>query len=124
MKAISIFLILALIYAIYSDYACTDYTPSWSDIDGAHLPAYSLDFFRSTSFDSEEYYTCCFIKWRDTNNSHHRYNCLPVNHTMMADIDRLVDYIKGINAVDKLKSLDCASSYLYGSLLLILALLF
>ena len=124
MKAISIFLILALIYAIYSDYACTDYTPSWSDIDGQHLPAYSLDFCRSTSFDSEKYYTCCFIKWRDTNNSHHRYNCLPVNHTMMADIDRLVDYIKGRNAVDKLKSLDCASSYLYGSLLLILALLF
>ena len=123
MKAISIFLILALIYAIYSDYACTDYTPSWSDIDGEHLPAYSLDFCRSTSFDSE-YYTCCFIKWRDTNNSHHRYNCLPVNHTMMADIDRLVDYIKGRNEVDKLKSLDCASSYLYGSLLLILALLF
>ena len=42
----------------------------------------------------------------------------------MADIDPLVDYIKGRNAVDKLKSLDCASSYLYGSLLLILALLF
>ena len=123
MKAISIFLILALIYAIYSDYACTDYTPSWSDIDGEHLPAYSLDFCRSTSFDSE-YYTCCFIKWRDTNDSHHRYNCLPVNHTMMANIDPLVDYIKGRNEVDKLKSLDCASSYLYGSLLLILALLF
>ena len=123
MKAISIFLILALIYAIYSDYACADFTPEWSDIDGQHLPAYSLDFCRSTSFDSE-YYTCCFIKWRDTNNSHHRYNCLPVNHTMMADIDRLVDYIKGRNEVDKLKSLDCASSYLYGSLLLILALLF
>ena len=124
MKAISIFLILALIYAIYSDNACTDFTPEWSDIDGEHLPAYSLDFCRSTSFDSEKYYTCCFIKWRDTNNSHHRYNCYPVNHTEMADIDLATKYIESFQQIKDLKSLDCSSSYLYGSLLLILALLF
>ena len=124
MKAITAFLLIALIYVCNSQATCADYAPYWSDRKGdTSYNAYSLDFCRSTSFDSE-YYTCCFIKWRDTNNSHHRYNCLPVNHTMMADIDRLVDHIKGINAVDKLKSLDCASSYLYGSLLLILALLF
>ena len=123
MKAISIFLILALIYAIYSDNACTDFTPEWSDIDGEHLPTYSLDFCRSLFIRTDKFYTCCFMKWRDQNDNH-RYNCYPVNHTMMADIDPLVDYIKGRNAVDKLKSLDCASSYLYGSLLLILALLF
>ena len=125
MKAITAFLLIALIYVCNSQATCADYAPYWSDRKGDRSDnAYSLDFCRSTSFDSEKYYTCCFIKWRDTNNSHHRYNCLPVNHTMMADIDPLVDYIKGRNAVDKLKSLDCASSYLYGSLLLILALLF
>ena len=123
MKAISIFLILALIYAIYSDNACTDFTPEWSDIDGEHLPAYSLDFCRSTAFESNDYYTCCFLKWRDHNDTH-RYNCYPVNHTEMADIDLATKYIESFQQIKDLKSLDCSSSYLYGSLLLILALLF
>ena len=39
MKAISIFLILALIYANYSAYACTDSTPEWSGIGSTHLTA-------------------------------------------------------------------------------------
>ena len=63
------------------------------------------------------------MKWRDQNDAH-RYNCYPVNHTEMADIDIVVKRIEALDIVGDLDSLDCSSSYLYGSLLLILALLF
>ena len=130
MKAINAFLLIALIYAIGSaDFNCLNYVPKFtgsyvagrSDDDN---PAFSLDFCQSTYFDSEKYYSCCFLKWTDTNDTQ-RYNCFPVNHTEMADIDIIVDYLDGLdNIIDEVDSLDCSSSYLYGSLLLILALLF
>ena len=130
MKAINTFLLIALIYAIGSaDFNCLNYVPKFtgsyvagrSDDDN---PAFSLDFCQSTYFDSEKYYSCCFLKWTDTNDTQ-RYNCFPVNHTEMADIDIIVDYLDGLdNIIDEVDSLDCSSSYLYGSLLLILALLF
>ena len=130
MKAINTFLLIALIYAIGSaDFNCLNYVPKFtgsyvagrSDDDN---PAFSLDFCQSTYFDSEKYYSCCFLKWTDTNDTQ-RYNCFPVNHTEMADIDIIVDYLDGLdNIIDEVDSLDCSSSYLYGSLLLIFALLF
>ena len=130
MKAINAFLLIALIYAIGSaDFNCLNYVPKFtgsyvagrSDDDN---PAFSLDFCQSTYFDSEKYYSCCFLKWTDTNDTQ-RYNCFPVNHTEMADIDIIVDYLDGLdNIIDEVDSLDCSSSYLYGSLLLIFALLF
>ena len=129
MKAINTFLLIALIYAIGSaDFNCLDYVPNFK---GSYVakrskgdkPAFSLDFCQSTYFDSD-YYSCCFLKWTDTNDTQ-RYNCFPVNHTEMADIDIIVDYLDGLdNIIDEVDSLDCSSSYLYGSLLLILALLF
>ena len=131
MKAINVFLLIALIYAIGSaDFNCLNYVPKFtgsyvagrSDDDN---PAFSLDFCQSTYFDSEKYYSCCFLKWTDTNDTQ-RYNCFPVNHTEMADIDIIVDYLDGLEnaGIDEVDSLDCSSSYLYGSLLLIFALLF
>ena len=130
MKAINTFLLIALIYAIGSaDFNCLNYVPKFtgsyvagrSDDDN---PAFSLDFCQSTYFDSKDYYSCCFLKWTDTNDTQ-RYNCFPVNHTEMADIDIIVDYLDGLdNIIDEVDSLDCSSSYLYGSLLLIFALLF
>ena len=130
MKAINTFLLIALIYAIGSaDFNCLNYVPKFtgsyvagrSDDD---TPAFSLDFCQSTYFDSEKYYSCCFLKWTDTNDTQ-RYNCFPVNHTEMADIDIIVDYLDGLdNIIDEVDSLDFSSSYLYGSLLLIFALLF
>ena len=130
MKAINAFLLIALIYAIGSaDFNCLNYVPKFtgsyvagrSDDDN---PAFSLDFCQSTYFDSKDYYSCCFLKWTDTNDTQ-RYNCFPVNHTEMADIDIIVDYLDGLdNIIDEVDSLDCSSSYLYGSLLLIFALLF
>ena len=124
MKAITVFSLIVLISIIISqDYKCLQYVPEFytgSDKESS-LPAYSLDFCRSTYFESSDYYTCCFLKYKNTSDAH-RYHCYPVTHAQMANIDPLVDSIKG--NVSKLYSLDCSSSYLYGSLLLILALLF
>ena len=123
MKAITAFLLIALIYVCNSQATCADYAPYWSDRKGdTSNNAYSLDFCRSTAF-SDPYYTCCFIKWKNSSEAH-QYNCYPVNHTEMADIDLATEYIERFSQVKDLKSLDCGSSYLYGSLLLILALLF
>ena len=130
MKAINAFLLIALIYAIGSaDFNCLDYVPYFkgsyvTERSKGDKPAFSLDFCQSTYFDSEKYYSCCFLKWTDTNDTQ-RYNCFPVNHTQMADIHIIVDYLDGLdNIIDEVDSLDCSSSYLYGSLLLIFALLF
>ena len=123
MKAITVFSLIALISLIISqDYKCLQYVPEFytgSDKESS-LPAYSLDFCRSTYF-TDPYYTCCFIKWKNSSEAH-QYNCYPVNHTEMADIDIVTDRIENLG-ID-LDSLDCGSSYLYGSLLLILALMF
>ena len=123
MKVITVFSLIALISIIISqDYKCLQYVPEFytgSDKESS-LPAYSLDFCRSTYF-TDPYYTCCFVKWKNSSEAH-QYNCYPVNDTEMADIDIVTDRIENLG-ID-LDSLDCGSSYLYGSLLLILALLF
>ena len=130
MKAINAFLLIALIYVIGSaDFNCEDYAPQFTGLEkrgsSNYKPAFSLDFCQSTAFDSDTYYSCCFLKWTDTNDTQ-RYNCFPVNHTEMADIDIIVDYLDGLEnaGIDEVDSLDCSSSYLYGSLLLIFTLLF
>ena len=126
MKSIIAFLLITLIYISGSQDlppACQDYAPEffYKSMNDDGKNAYSRDFCRSLYLNTELYYTCCFIKWKDAKDIH-RYNCYPVTPTQMANIDPLVDSIKG--NVSKLYSLDCSSSYLYGSLLLILALLF
>ena len=127
MKAITVFSLIVLISIIISQDTknCLAYVPKfYPGTDGeGNEQAYSVDFCRSTQFSSSDYYTCCFLKWRDQNDTH-RYNCYPVNHTEMANIDYATEYIERFEQVKDLKSLDCGSSYLYGSLLLILALLF
>ena len=123
MKAITVFSLIVLISIIISQdtqKSCLTYAPQFFGTDAGKEPAYSLDFCRSTYF-TDPYYTCCFLKWKNSTD-HHQYNCYPVNHTEMADIDIVTDRIE--NSGIDLDSLDCSSSYLYGSLLLILALLF
>ena len=122
MKAITVFFLIALIYIIKAQESCLAYVPEFFDGKSDNKSAYSLDFCRSTAF-SDPYYTCCFLKWEDS-GERHRYNCYPVNHTEMADIDIVTDRLKNNKLISDFKSLDCSSSYLYGSLLLILALLF
>ena len=126
MKSIIAFLLITLIYISGSQDlppVCQDYAPEffYKSTNVGDKNAYSRDFCRSLYLNTDLYYTCCFIKWKDAKDIH-RYNCYPVTPTQMANIDPLVDSIKG--NVSKLYSLDCSSSYLYGSLLLILALLF
>ena len=123
MKAITVISLIALIFITYSDdtKSCLTYAPSFFGSGAGGEPAYSLDFCRSTAFENSTYYTCCFLKWKNSSDAH-KYNCYPVTHIEMMDIDPVVDRIEG--NVSKLYSLDCSSSYLYGSLLLILALLF
>ena len=131
MKAINVFLLIVLIYvnSVDAQISCEEYAPQFNGLEkrgsSSYKSAFSLDFCQSTAFSSKDYYSCCFLKWTDTNDTQ-RYNCFPVNHTEMADIDIIVDYLDGLEnaGIDEVDSLDCSSSYLYGSLLLIFALLF
>ena len=130
MKTISAFLLIMLVCAINSNLdnfetqTCLDHTPTFYTSHNTHNPAYSLDFCRSTYFTSP-YVQCCFIKWQTANDEYRRYNCYPVTAEQFNNIDDLIDNIeKNTNVIDEVVSLDCSSSYLYGSLLLIASLLF
>ena len=127
MKTISAFLLIMLVCAINSNLdnfetqECLKHAPAF--IGGGGEPAYSLDFCRSTKYNTIEYAQCCFLKW-EIGDEIRRYNCYPITPREFYDIDIAVDAIKNYKEVTDLVSLDCSSSYLYGSLLLIAALLF
>ena len=129
MKTFNAVLLLALIYAVNSDLSgfdpqtCIKHTPSALSSfvsGGGNLPAFSLDFCRSTNY--EGYERCCFLKYEDT-DKRRQYYCLPLSTSQFWNIDDTIDKLEGILNVD-VDSLDCSSSYLYASLLLIFALLF
>ena len=129
MKTISAFLLIVLIYAINSNLDnferqdCLNHAPNFLSARTGTNQAYSLDFCRSTYFTST-YAQCCFLKWKD-NNERRQYNCYPVTATELSDIDIATKFIKeNVGENGDLVSLDCSSSYLYGSLLIIAALLF
>ena len=128
MKTFNAVLLLALIYAVNSNLSgfdpqtCIKHTPSALSSfvsGGGDVPAYSLDFCRSTEY--EAYYRCCFLKYEIDNRR--QYFCLPLSNNQFWNIDDTIDKLEGILKVD-VDSLDCSSSYLYVSLLLIFALLF
>ena len=118
MKVTQALIIFALFSVIKTDLEgfdvnkCADFEP-----DGQ--PAYSLDFCRSTYFDTSEVARCCFFKYKDTNGIT-QYHCLELNSTQLMDIDDTIDMIE-VAAQYDVSSLDCSSSYLYFPLLLILA---
>ena len=119
MKAIHALIIFTLIYLSSQDFNftvknCTDYDPS------SNNAAFSLDFCRATNFDTDEYAKCCFLKWEK--DSKRKFNCVPVNAVDLADIDEKIKSLESKYGGD-IKSLDCKSSYLYGSLLLVIFLL-
>ena len=94
--------------------SCADYDPKQSGTGAKQ--AYSKDFCRTLSYDSSK--KCCFFKYKgdDGNN----YNCLELDYSEFLDIDKTIKSL-GYNV----KSLECdSSSYLYGSLLLLLIFLF
>ena len=97
---------------------CTDYMPTGFNGTGNNT-AFSLDFCRSTYYNKDEYSKCCFVKLE--NGDKRLYHCFPINAEQWADIEKAEDVLEGRYT---LKSIDCGSSYLYISLLLLLSLLF
>ncbi len=123
MKAVHILIAIVLFCAVkteidYFGYKnCTDYLPTKSD---TNLPAFSIDFCSTTNYDKDNYPRCCFIKW-ETGDGKRRYNCYLITLHELAHIDDTIDSVAN-SLGGKVKSLDCKSSYLFGSLLLFLFL--
>ena len=123
MKVINVLLALMFILAAnaqlndYGTKTCADH--SYKKVETN--PAFSLDFCRVTQHDSNK--RCCFLEWRDTND-HRKYSCVEVSAKDYSDIDAFIEELEKKNEIQEVKSLDCKSTYLFGSLLLILFLLF
>ena len=97
---------------------CTDYMPTGFNGTNNNT-AFSLDFCRTTYFDPKIYSKCCFVQLEY--GEKRLYHCYALKPDEWADIE------KAENALESeydLKSIDCDSSYLYISLLLLLSLLF
>ena len=123
MKAINAFLALMLILAAnaqlndYGTKTCADH--SYKKVETN--PAFSLNFCQVTQHDSNK--RCCFLEWRDKND-HRKYSCVEVTAKNYSDIDAFIKELEAKSEIQEVKSLDCKSTYLFGSLLLILFLLF
>ena len=122
MKVSSIFLLIAFFDLIQSQLPgfgvknCHDY---FNTRDSEHQ-AYSRSFCRSLQLNEGDA-QCCYLKYKIDASTY--YNCAPVTLSQFSDIDATIDdYEK--NGWD-VKSLECtSSSYLYGSFLLLLFILF
>ena len=85
-------------------------------------PAFSLDFCRTTSYDPANE-RCCYFQYENSNGVTY-YHCKVVPITKLGDIDAYIDELEGNSNINEVDKLDCHSSYLYVSLILILALIF
>ena len=118
MKMISCFLIILLVCSIqsaldgFSQKNCSAY-----EMDKES--AFSIDFCRSTYYDTHK--RCCFLQYEDANEVTN-YHCILLSETQWADIDDYIDNLEADKSID-VDILDCHSSYLYASLLLIFALI-
>ena len=118
MKAIHALLLLMFIYMANADVdgfaekTCEAYMPDL-------VPAFSLDFCRSTNIG--KYVRCCFVKL-EGKNGERLYHCYPINNEQWADIDILKNSLE--KDYKKVVSIECGASYLYASLLILIALLF
>ena len=118
MKMISCFLIILLVCSIqsaldgFSQKNCSAY-------EMGKESAFSIDFCRSTYYDSNK--RCCFLQYEDASEVTN-YHCILLSETQWADIDEHIDYLEEKYSID-VDILDCHSSYLYASLLLIFALI-
>ena len=116
MKAIHALLLLMFIYMTKADVEGFSQNSCRSFMPGKN-PAFSLDFCRSTNYDRAA--RCCFVKLEKSEKR--LYHCYPITDQQWADIDLLEDELEheGYEVVD----IECSSSYLYVSLLLLFALL-
>ena len=122
MKVFSIFLLISLFALMesslntFSTQKCSDYERT-TDLEHQ---AFSRSFCRSLQLD-ESYAQCCYLKYKIGDNTY--YNCAQITLAEYYDIDVAKDRYKGYNY--DVKSLECtSSSYLYGSFLLLLFILF
>ena len=122
MKVSSIFLLISLFALMesslntFSTQKCSDYERT-TDLEHQ---AFSRSFCRSLQLD-ESYAQCCYLKYKIGDNTY--YNCAQITLAEYYDIDVAKDRYKGYNY--DVKSLECtSSSYLYGSFLLLLFILF
>ena len=117
MKAIHAFLLFIFIHMNicttvgFTEKSCSEYLP-----DGKQ--AYSYDFCRSTNWGS--YTRCCFVKLEL--NERRLYHCYGLSDAEWYDIDKVKTKLENSNY--KVNLIECSSSYLYSSLLLLLILLF
>ena len=123
MKAYSLLLIFAVIFGIKSSLDtfslkfCNYYLPNTTNY------AYSRDFCRSLALQHENDAQCCYVKFIDGDVTHH--HCVPLSLGQYYDIDQAEEDVKATYSISDLKSIECTSStYLYGSFLLLLLILF
>ena len=120
MKAIHALLLLMFIYMANADVegfaekTCEAYMPGKE-------PAFSLDFCRSTKIVGDAV-RCCFVKLESNDNEKRLYHCYPIKKEHWADIDILIDSLE--QEYKEVVSIECGASYLYASLLILIALLF
>ena len=119
MKAIHAFLLLIFIHMNicttvgFTEKSCLKYQPG-----PGGKQAYSYDFCRSTNWGS--YTRCCFVKLEL--NERRLYHCYGLSDAEWYDIDKVKTKLENSNY--KVNLIECSSSYLYSSLLLLLILLF
>ena len=122
MKVFSIFLLISLFALMesslntFSTQKCSDYERT-TDLEHQ---AFSRSFCRSLQLD-ESYAQCCYLKYKFGDKTY--YNCAQITLAEYYDIDVAKKRYKSYNY--DVKSLECtSSSYLYGSFLLLLFILF
>ena len=123
MKVSSLLLLIFFISEIeatligFDNYTCTDYRGT-----GINQQAYSRDFCRSLGINAG-YAQCCFVKYKISGNTF--YNCIQLTIGQFYDMDTAKEYARTHLGAEEIKSLECtSSSYLYGSFLLLLFILF
>jgi len=121
MKVSTIFLLISLFAMMKSTLTgfgtkyCKDY---WGQ--EPEQQAYSRGFCRSLAIDSG-YAQCCYLKYKIGQTTY--YNCAQLTLTEYYDIDSKIQSLE--SGEWDVKSLECtSSSYLYGSFLLLLFILF
>ena len=122
MKVSSIFLLISL-FALMESELKTFSTKKCTDYYGQELAqqAFSRGFCRSLQIE-ESYAQCCYLKYKYNDRTY--YNCAPLSLAQFYDIDTTIKNFESKYSID-VKSLECtSSSYLYGSFLLLLFILF
>ena len=124
MKVSSIFILISLFAIIESDLSgftvknCHNYFLRTNST----YQAYSRSFCRSLALNEGDA-QCCYLKYKTADDKTY-YNCAPLTLSQFYDIDATIKSFETDHSID-IKSLECtSSSYLYGSFLLLLFILF